>query len=79
MSNSAFNLQSFWEALLSRQPSTIRSKFTSLTEAEKSAVVQHLEHMASAPGWHPEQRLSAQIALEAIRTMTHDSREGDDN
>jgi hypothetical protein len=58
--------EGLWDTLLSRQPDQVRTAFYSLDEDQKMAVFSHLQRMASEPGWHPEQRLSAQAALEAL-------------
>ncbi|MBN2547867.1 MAG: hypothetical protein JXB15_01820 [Anaerolineales bacterium] len=60
-------LESLWDRLLSRQPEQVREAFHSLSETEKAAVLQHLERMANESGWHPEQRLSAEQALQALK------------
>ena len=57
----------FWDALLSRQEEQVRAAFNSLDEERKNAVSSHLQRMVSEPGWHPEQRLSAQAALKALK------------
>jgi len=58
--------EAFWDAILSRDPQQIRTAFAPLGRAEKQAVLQHLYRMATEPGWHPEQRLSARTALKAL-------------
>lgn len=60
------SLESIWVGLLSRQPELVRATFSALSAEERSAVVAHLERMASEAGWQPEQRLSAQAALQAL-------------
>jgi hypothetical protein len=59
-------LEILWDALLSRQAETVRQAFSSLSEGERLAVLVHLRRMANEPGWHPEQRASAQEALKAL-------------
>ena len=59
-------LEILWDKLLSRQPEEVVSAFTSLSEDEKGAILNHLKRMATEPDWHPEQRLSAQAALDII-------------
>jgi hypothetical protein len=61
------SLEALWEQLLSRQAEQVRGAFSCLTAQEKESVLAHLRRMASEAGWHPEQRLSAQAALEAIQ------------
>lgn len=60
------SLESLWENLLSRQADQIRLAFKSLPSTERRAVVDHLLRMTREPGWHPEQRLSAEAALSAL-------------
>ncbi|MGE5224267.1 MAG: hypothetical protein ACM3PY_17660 [Omnitrophica WOR_2 bacterium] len=59
-------LEKLWDDLLSRQDDQVRSAYQSLTSDEQGAVLEHLQRMAAEPGWHPEQRLSAQAALRAL-------------
>ncbi len=59
-------LENLWEDLLSRQPHRVLAAFISLDASEQKAVLNHLQHMLDEPGWHAEQRLSAQAALLAI-------------
>lgn len=58
--------QEFWDKLLSGEPERVRAAFASLEAGEKRAVMAHLGRMASEPGWQPEQRASAQAALEIL-------------
>jgi hypothetical protein len=58
--------ESLWEDLLSRQPKTIEAAFFSLSDPEQQMVIQHLQRMVLEDGWQPEQRLSAQSALDAL-------------
>jgi len=59
-------LEKTWDGLLSREPEKVRLTFSSLDEQNQRVVLEHLKKMASEPGWHPEQVLSAQTALDAI-------------
>jgi hypothetical protein len=59
-------LEILWDALLSRQPDTIRAAFNALDEASRAHVLAHLKVMISEEGWQPEQVLSARAALAAI-------------
>jgi hypothetical protein len=59
-------LEALWSGLLSRRPDTIRTAFQTLSHEEQQAVLEHLRRMASEPGWHPEQRQSAEAALETL-------------
>ena len=59
-------LEILWDNLLSCQPDRVRATFTNLTPSEKKIVLDHLNRMASEPGWHPEQQTSARLALSAL-------------
>jgi hypothetical protein len=59
-------IEDLWDGLLSRQPELVRAAFSSLDLAERAAVLAHLQRIVSEAGWHPEQRLSAQAALDAL-------------
>jgi hypothetical protein len=67
MDRSTDPLEDFWDKILSRQPEQIRKAFMSLRSDEQQSVLTHIKHMATDPGWHPEQRLSAQAAIEALK------------
>lgn len=60
------SLESVWESLLSRQPELIWEVFGSLSEEQRQAVLEHLIRMVREPGWQPEQRISAQAALDVL-------------
>lgn len=60
------NIENLWDALLSRQAEQVQTAFRSLDGEQQQAVYAHLQRMASETGWHPEQRLSAQAALDAL-------------
>jgi len=62
-----FDLGNFWDALLSRQPDHVRAAYYSLDSQRKAEVYNHLQRMVSEPGWHPEQRISAQAALDVLK------------
>lgn len=59
-------LENLWDNLLSRNPEQIIEAFTPLDELHQQNVHDHLIRMAEDPGWHPEQRRSAQSALAAL-------------
>ena len=68
MENSFYsNIENLWDHLLSRQPELIQAAFQSLTPQEQRDVLAHLQRMVSEAGWHPEQIVSAQAALDSIR------------
>jgi hypothetical protein len=56
----------FWESLLSRRPDQIQAAFNSVDKITQAQVLEHLRQMVSEEGWHPEQVLSAQTALEIL-------------
>lgn len=65
--SSPLSIEDLWEALLSRQTGQVRSAFQTLDPEQQSAVMAHLQRMTQEAGWHPEQRNSAQAALEALK------------
>lgn len=69
MTDSSNSLEYIWDGLLSRHPAEIRLVFSALAAEERLVVIAHLQRMVSEAGWHPEQRLSAQAALQALEGM----------
>jgi len=61
------SLEDIWDKLLSGHPEDVRAVFSSLNAEERLAVIDHLQRMASEAGWQPEQSLSAQSALQALK------------
>ncbi len=59
-------LEHLWDNLLSRNPEQVLKVFATLDELQQKSVLDHLNRMAQEPGWHPEQCLSAQVALKAL-------------
>jgi hypothetical protein len=59
-------LEQMWDKILSRQPEEVRKAFHNLDILEQQAILEHLKCMANEPGWHIEQRISAQAALAAL-------------
>jgi len=66
MNGAPLQFESIWEVLLSRDPRRILLTFESLQPVQKKAVREHLQKMVAETGWQPEQRVSAQAALDAI-------------
>jgi NADH:ubiquinone oxidoreductase subunit E len=66
MHDAAIPLDSLWDSLLSRDAELIRQAFSSLSEAEKAFVLEHLKRMQTESGWYPQQRQSAVDALIAL-------------
>jgi hypothetical protein len=62
-------LESLWDNLLSRQPALIQEVFGSLSDEQRQAVWEHLQRMVSEAGWQPEQRISAQSALDVLSNV----------
>jgi len=60
------SLDRLWSNLLSRQPALIREAFEGLSPSEQQSIIDHLRKMAHEAGWQPEQRLSAQAALNVL-------------
>ena len=64
------NLDSFlektWDGILSRDPKRIALVFTNLGKEDQAVVMGHLHKMTKESGWHPEQVISAQAALNAL-------------
>ncbi|MCJ7661628.1 MAG: hypothetical protein MUO67_20970 [Anaerolineales bacterium] len=60
------SVEQIWDKLLSREPGSVREAYSTLDKEEQAAVLTHLRKMACEPGWHPEQRKSADIALEEL-------------
>ena len=60
------SLDHLWSNLLSRQPALIREAFEGLNPSEQQSIIGHLRKMAYEAGWQPEQRLSAQAALNVL-------------
>jgi hypothetical protein len=67
MDRSTDPLEDLWDKILSRQSEQIRKAFMSLRSDEQQSVLTHIKHMATNPGWHLEQRISAQAAIEALK------------
>jgi hypothetical protein len=67
-----FDIQTLWENILSRNPDLVRTAYRALTPDEQESILAHLKRMAAEPGWHPEQALSAQVAINAIQSRGDD-------
>ncbi len=64
-------LEFFWDRLLSRSPEQIRAIFKTIDETSQREVLAHLKKMTTEEGWHPEQVISAQTALNVIMKMSN--------
>jgi hypothetical protein len=62
-------LENLWDALLSRQSDQIRAAFQSLDSPSQDNVLVHLTRMVTEEGWQPEQVVSAQSALNVLKTI----------
>jgi len=63
------DLEELWERLLSRKAECVKEAFSGLTKNEQESVLAHLKRMSDEPGWHVEQRLSAQFALRFLKDI----------
>lgn len=61
-------LEKTWSALLSRDRVEVLRAYRALDPQSRQVVLDHLTKMATETGWHLEQALSAQSALEAIKS-----------
>jgi len=62
-----FDLDAFWEALLSEEEAPVKSAYASLLDdEERAAIVAHLQAMATEPDWADVQRQAAQAALKIL-------------
>lgn len=66
MSQGREPLEIFWDAILSRNSELIQIACSELDEKERMELIAHLRRMVNEEGWHPEQRKSAQAALDII-------------
>ncbi|RPI82934.1 MAG: hypothetical protein EHM41_17155 [Chloroflexi bacterium] len=66
MNNERDFLEELWDSLLSRESTKISKAYLGLSEQEQKAVYTHLMRMVTEEGWHPEQKISAQAAIDAI-------------
>jgi hypothetical protein len=62
-------VEAFWDAILSREPQKILAAFRPLPALEQQQVLSHLNRMTQESGWHDQQRLSAQTALDILRNF----------
>jgi hypothetical protein len=61
--------EKLWGKILSRDFSQIQSVYKSLDKNDQKAILKHLLKMVTESGWHPEQKKSAQKALEVIKAL----------
>jgi hypothetical protein len=69
-SGRSLSLELLWDEILSRQPDTIRSAFSTLDPGDQQAVLAHLKRMASEDGWQAEQRTSATVAMQVLEDQS---------
>jgi hypothetical protein len=60
------SIGNIWEEILSRDPDRVKIAYNSLSDEERRHVSDHLKKMVSESGWHQEQKISAQTAINAI-------------
>jgi PleD family two-component response regulator len=63
----------FWDSILSREPQKILAAYRILEKSEQARVLAHLQRMVSEEGWHTEQRISAQTALQILQSFLGES------
>lgn len=61
--------EALWAELLSEEPARIRKAWLGLDDDEADAVIVHLKKMTTETGWAEGQRVSANAALTAIRSL----------
>jgi hypothetical protein len=61
----------FWNEILSRNPLQIKAAFEQLSDQERQDVFNHLKKMSREEGWQPEQKISADAALDVIIHIIH--------
>jgi hypothetical protein len=69
MDNTFEQLELLWNDLLSCQTELIREAFEALDSPSQKIVIDHLQKMANESGWQPEQRASANAALQALENQ----------
>lgn len=69
MDNTNEQLELLWNDLLSRQPELIRDAFEMLDFPSQKIVINHLQKMVKESGWQPEQRASANAALQVLENQ----------
>lgn len=69
MNDIGYSLEEIWDGLLSRETEKIRMIYQTLDENSRKTAFQHLQKMSTEEGWHPDQRLSAQTALAALKDI----------
>ena len=62
-------IEQLWEAILSRDAELVATEFSKLDEIDRLTINDHLRKMATEPGWHIEQRRSAQTAIDIISKL----------
>ena len=62
-------VEKIWENLLSREVAMIQKAYQGLEIDDQNNVLAHLQRMSTEPGWHAEQKRSAEIALKAIHSI----------
>ncbi len=57
----------FWTEILSRHAERVQAAYSTLSEDEKFAILDHLKRMTMGSGWHSEQVESASSALGILK------------
>lgn len=66
--------EAIWDAILSREATRIIQTWQKLNQEEQNSLLTHLERMVSEDGWHSEQVISAQSALDVLRALNSGGR-----
>lgn len=59
-------IEKLWDEILSRNPQRISAAFVALSDIDQNEIFDHLKHMSCDDGWHLEQKISADAALDVI-------------
>lgn len=66
-------LEQFWGEILSRNKKRTRAAFRTIrNREERTALIEHLQRMATEDGWAEPQRISARHALDALQPLLKD-------
>jgi hypothetical protein len=68
------SIDKLWDDLLSRDSELIQRAYLQFGKDEQKEILDHLKNMASKPGWHLEQKISAQAALKVIDALENGSK-----
>lgn len=64
--------EQIWDGILSQDSTLILATYNDENEANQKVILSHLQKMVNDEGWHLEQKMSAQIALDCINMDVKD-------